>query len=76
MYDNMIISLDENDLKSARYFAKKIIKINTKSIYYDISCLFLYNMEKEYVDFSTNRDFKNRIMINNDSLFHGLIEDK
>lgn len=67
MYTNMIVSLQEDDIVSSKYYAKKIIKLNQKSIYYDIAILFLYSGEitcKKNDSYKlTNRFLKNKYFV-------------
>lgn len=76
LYDNMIKSLDENDLISVKYYAKNIVKINTKSLYYDVSCFLLYNIEKKKRNELGVKFLRDKIIMNNNSLFNKIIKDE
>jgi hypothetical protein len=58
-YNNMVLSLSFNDIKSAKYFAEKVLKLNSKSIYYNVSYLFLYTLENKMSVINNNSFLEN-----------------
>lgn len=45
-YYNMITALKENDIKTAKKYAKELIYVSSNKIYHSISYLLLYNLAK------------------------------
>ncbi|HIH2763443.1 MAG TPA: hypothetical protein ACYCDB_00500 [Candidatus Azoamicus sp.] len=43
----MIHSLKSNDKRNTRYYAKHILNLPSKTVYYDLALLFLYEDMKE-----------------------------
>ena len=70
-YYNIVNSLDNLDIKTAKFYSKKIFSYNTGDIYYDISCFLLYNLEH---DRKKMIYYKTAMLENKKSIFKKLLD--
>ncbi len=54
LYYTLILHIQNNDTKNAKYYAKKIIQNKYTSLYYDTACVYLY---KHYLNYNTIKTF-------------------
>lgn len=74
IYNNIIRSLEENDLVNLKYYSKKMININKKSAYYYFACTVLYNIYIIEYNITKSNYFKNKILRANTFLFNQIIK--
>ncbi len=48
-FNNMLLAIEFNDIKSAKYFAKKVVNIKNKSDFYYFSVFFLQNLNCDFI---------------------------
>jgi len=66
-------SIEYNDQESAKIYAKKILKLRNKDIYYDMACFFLF---KTYEKENKNKKkfiYKNKLIENKKSIFKKIL---
>lgn len=69
-YFKITKAIEKNDKKTITYLAKKIIKLNKRNIYYDASCIILYEKNKKNLDKALSKNYLNKIIKNKNSIFY------
>jgi len=72
-YYKIIISLNDNDYISGKFYANKIIANNFSDIYYNLSCFFLYEYYKNKNKKQKMIFYKQKLIINKNLLFKNIL---